>query len=84
MPCSVPGVRDNAFIANTGPIQVHTAMQLVPVIESTFPLPNTMGISPLPQSSAPMPKLIQPQATRAKAWEAIPGVTLNWVLNIIE
>ncbi len=74
------------FVA-TGSVQA--TMQLSAVIvekikhkhsqkESNFPLPSL--ISALPPCSRPL-KFIQPLATRAEAWQAIPGVS-EWVMWI--
>ncbi len=48
--------------------------------ESNFPLPSLM--SALPPCSRPL-EFIQPLATRAEAWQAIPGVS-EWVMGIIK
>ncbi len=77
------------FVANTGPVQA--PMQPSAVIvekikhkndqkESSFPLPSfTSALSPC---SRPL-EFIQPLATRAEAWQAIPGVS-DWVMGIIK
>ncbi len=49
--------------------------------ESTYPLPLIASLRP-PLSGLPL-KTIQPLATRAEAWQAIPGVS-NWVLGVIK
>ncbi len=46
-----------------------------------FPLPLITSLKP-PLGGLPL-KIIQPLATRAEAWQAIPGVS-NWVLGIIK
>ncbi len=87
-PRSFPGAEGIVSIA-TGSVQV--TMQLSAVIaerikhkhsqkESNFPLPALM--SALPPCSRPL-KFIQPLATRAEAWQAIPGVS-EWVMGIIK
>ncbi len=48
--------------------------------ESNFPLPSLT--SALPPCSRPL-EFIQPLATRAEAWQAIPGVS-EWVMGIIK
>ncbi len=48
--------------------------------ESNFPLPSLT--SALPPCSRPL-EFIQPLATRADAWQAIPGVS-EWVMGIIK
>ncbi len=48
--------------------------------ESSFPLPSLT--SALPPCSRPL-EFIQPLATQAKAWQAIPGVS-DWVMGIIK
>ncbi len=48
--------------------------------ESNFPLPSLT--SALPPCSRPL-EFIQPLAMRAKAWQAIPGVS-EWVMGIIK
>ncbi len=48
--------------------------------ESNFPLPSLT--SALPPCSQPL-EFIQPLATRAEAWRAIPGVS-EWVMGIIK
>ncbi len=48
--------------------------------ESNFPLPSLT--SALPPCSRPL-EFIQPLATRAEAWQAIPGVS-EWVIGIIK
>ncbi len=47
--------------------------------KSSFPLPSLT--SALPPCSRPL-EFIQPLATRAEAWQAIPGVS-EWVMGII-
>ncbi len=49
--------------------------------ESTFPLPLITSLRH-PQGGLPL-ETIQPLATRAEAWQAIPRVS-NWVLGIIK
>ncbi len=49
--------------------------------ESKFPFPVIMSVES-PHGDSP-PELIQPLATWAKAWQAIPGVS-HWVLGIIK
>ncbi len=49
--------------------------------ENTFPLPLIMSLRPA-LGGLPL-KTIQPLATRAKAWQAIPGVS-DWVIGIIK
>ncbi len=48
--------------------------------ESNFPLPSLTSV--LPPCSRPL-EFIQPLATRAEAWQAIPGVS-EWVMGIIK
>ncbi len=87
-PRSFPGAERIVSVA-TGSIQV--TMQLSAVIaekikhkhsqkESNFPLPSLT--SALPPCSRPL-EFIQPLATRAEAWQAIPGVS-EWVMGIIK
>ncbi len=89
-PCPVPGAEGDVFIAVTGPVQApkrptaviaerikHNHSQK----ESKFPLPhNTRGTSP--HGDKPL-ESIQPLVMRAKAWQAIPGVS-DWVMRIIK
>ncbi len=49
--------------------------------ESKFPLPLVMSVRS-PHGDLPL-EPIQPLATRAKDWQAIPGVS-DWVLGIIK
>ncbi len=76
------------FVA-TGSVQAPTQPSTVTVEkikhkhsqkESNFPLPSLT--SALPPCSRPL-ELIQPLATRAEAWQAIPGVS-DWVMGIIK
>ncbi|KAL0195701.1 hypothetical protein M9458_009273, partial [Cirrhinus mrigala] len=53
----------------------------LPLRESKFPLPPVKGVSPR-HDGQPL-KPILPLATRAEAWQAIPGVS-EWVLGIIK
>ncbi len=87
-PCSFPGAEGIVSVA-TGSVQA--TMQLSAVIEekikhkhsqkeSNFPLPSLT--SALPPCSRPL-EFIQPLATRADAWQAIPGVS-EWVMGIIK
>lgn len=82
------------FFAVSGPVRVHAPMQLTAVIvnkiqhknsqkKSTFPLPNTTAVCPLHQSGGLSPEVIQPLATQAEAWEAIPDMS-EWVLKTIK
>ncbi len=78
-------------VVNTGPV-LKAATQTAAVIagkikhkhfqkESKFPLSLITSVkSP---HGDPAPKLIQPLATRAEAWQAIPGVS-DWVLGTIK
>ncbi len=86
-PRSFPGAEGIVSVA-TGSVQA--TMQLSAVIaekikhkhsqkESNFPLPSLT--SALPPCSRPL-EFIQPLATRAEAWQAIPGVS-EWVMGII-
>ncbi len=87
-PRSFPGAERIVSVA-TGSVQA--TMQLSAVIaekikhkhsqkESNFPLPSLT--SALPPCSRPL-EFIQPLATRAEAWQAIPGVS-EWVMGIIK
>ncbi len=87
-PRSFPGAEGIVSVA-TGSVQV--TMQLSAVIaekikhkhsqkESNFPLPSLT--SALPPCSRPL-EFIQPLATWAEAWQAIPGVS-EWVMGIIK
>ncbi len=87
-PRSFPGAEGIVSVA-TGYVQA--TMQLSAVIaekinhkhsqkESNFPLPSLT--SALPPCSRPL-EFIQPLATRAEAWQAIPGVS-EWVMGIIK
>ncbi len=87
-PHSLPGAEGIVSVA-TGSVQA--TMQLSAVIvekikhkhsqkESNFPLPSLT--SALPPCSRPL-EFIQPLATRAEAWQAIPGVS-EWVMGIIK
>ncbi len=87
-PRSFPGAEGIVSVA-TGSVQA--TMQLSAVIaekikhkhsqkESNFPLPSLT--SALPPCSRPL-EFIQPLATRAEAWQAIPGVS-EWVMGIIK
>ncbi len=87
-PRSFPGAEGIVSVA-TGSVQA--TMQLSAVIaekikhkhsqkESNFPLPSLT--SALPLCSRPL-EFIQPLATRAEAWQAIPGVS-EWVMGIIK
>ncbi len=87
-PRSLPGAEGIVFVA-TGSVQA--PMQPSAVIvekikhkhsqkESNFPLPSLT--SALPPCSRPL-EFIQPLATRAEAWQAIPGVS-DWVMGIIK
>ncbi len=87
-PRSFPGAEGIVSVA-TGSVQA--TMQLSAVIvekiknkhsqkESNFPLPSIT--SALPPCSRPL-EFIQPLATRAEAWQAIPGVS-EWVMGIIK
>ncbi len=87
-PHSFPGAEGIVSFA-TGSVQA--TMQLSAVIaekikhkhsqkESNFPLPSLT--SALPPCRRPL-EFIQPLATRAEAWQAIPGVT-KWVMGIIK
>ncbi|KAL0164048.1 hypothetical protein M9458_039801, partial [Cirrhinus mrigala] len=78
-------------VVNTGPVQL-APTQSVAVIankikrkhfqkESKFPLSPVKGVSPR-HDGQPL-KPILPLATRAEAWQAIPGVS-EWVLGIIK
>ncbi len=76
------------FVA-TGPVQEPMQPSAVTVEkikhkhsrkESNFPLPSLT--SALPPCSRPL-EFIQPLATRAEAWQAIPGVS-DWVMGIIK
>ncbi len=76
------------FVA-TGPVQAPMQPSAVTVEkikhkhsrkESNFPLPSLT--SALPLCSRPL-EFIQPLATRAEAWQAIPGVS-EWVMGIIK
>ncbi len=76
------------FVA-TGPVQAPMQPSAVTVEkikhkhsrkESNFPLPSLT--SALPPCSRPL-EFIQPLATRAEAWQAIPGVS-DWVMGIIK
>ncbi len=94
-PRSVPGADGKVFVKNT---VVNTGYfyiaptQPIAVIErkikhkhiqkeSTYPLPLIASLRP-PLSGLPL-ETIQPLATRAEAWQAIPGVS-NWVLGVIK
>ncbi len=87
-PRSFPGAEGIVSVA-TGSVQA--TMQLSAVIaekikhkhsqkESNFLLPSLT--SALPPCSRPL-EFIQPLATRAEAWQAIPGVS-EWVMGIIK
>ncbi len=87
-PRSFPGAEGIVSVA-TGSVQA--TMQLSAVIaekikhkhsqkESNFPLPSLTSV--LPPCSRPL-EFIQPLATRAEAWQAIPGVS-EWVIGIIK
>ncbi len=87
-PRSLPGAEGIVSVA-TGSVQA--TMQLSAVIvekikhkhsqkESNFPLLSLT--SALPLCSRPL-EFIQPLATRAEAWQAIPGVS-EWVMGIIK
>ncbi len=79
------------FVANTGPVQAPKQPSAVIVEkikhkhkhsqkESRFPLPSLT--SALPPCSRSL-EFIQPLATQAEAWQAIPGVS-DWVMGIIK
>ncbi len=87
-PRFLPGAEEIVFVA-TGSVQA--PMQPSAVIvekikhkhsqkKSSFPLPSLT--SALPLCSRPL-EFIQPLATRAEAWQAIPGVS-EWVMGIIK
>ncbi len=87
-PRFLPGAEEIVFVA-TGSVQA--PMQPSAVIvekikhkhsqkKSSFPLPSLT--SALPPCSRPL-EFIQPLATRAEAWQAIPGVS-EWVMGIIK
>ncbi len=87
-PRFLPGAEEIVFVA-TGSVQA--PMQPSAVIvekikhkhsqkKSSFPLPSLT--SALPPCSRPL-EFIKPLATRAKAWQAIPGVS-EWVMGIIK
>ncbi len=87
-PRSLPGAEGIVFVA-TGPVQAPMQPSAVTVEkikhkhsrkESNFPLPSLT--SALPPCSRPL-EFIQPLATRAEAWQAIPGVS-DWVMGIIK
>ncbi|KAL0165753.1 hypothetical protein M9458_037597, partial [Cirrhinus mrigala] len=94
-PRSMPGAEGGVFcvkaVVNTGsmclaPIQTVavTANKIKhkhPQKESKFPLPIMKGVSCHCDGQPPEP--IIPLATRAEAWQAIPGVS-DWVLGIVK
>ncbi|KAI2654623.1 Transposon Ty3-G Gag-Pol polyprotein [Labeo rohita] len=94
-PRSMPGAEGGVFcvkaVVNTGsmclaPIQTVavTANKIKhkhPQKESKFPLPIIKGVSCHCDGQPPEP--IIPLATRAEAWQAIPGVS-DWVLGIVK
>lgn len=91
-PHSDPGFGSSVFVISTGPVHVHAPVVLNAVTEniiknkhsqkeSKFPFPATTGVSSL-HSELPL-KPLQPLATRAGAWEAIPSVS-TWVLNTVK
>ncbi|KAL0165908.1 hypothetical protein M9458_037752, partial [Cirrhinus mrigala] len=94
-PHSMPGAEGGVFcvkaVVNTGsmclaPIQTVavTANKIKhkhPQKESKFPLPIIKGVSCHCDGQPPEP--IIPLATRAEAWQAIPGVS-DWVLGIVK
>ncbi len=78
-------------VVNTGPIQIAPTQPIAVIArkikhkhfqkESIFPLPLISSVTS-PHGDPP-PELIRPLATRAEAWQAIPGVS-DWVLGIIK
>ncbi len=93
-PRLAPGADGNMFVVNTvvntGPVQIaptHLIAVMARKIKQTFskrehiPLPLITSFrSPL--GGLPL-ETIQPLATRAEAWQAIPGVS-DWVMGIIK
>ncbi len=87
-PRSLPGAEGIVFVA-TGPVQAPMQLSAVTVEkikhkhsrkESNFPLPSLTSAMAL--CSRPL-EFIQPLATWAEAWQAIPGVS-DWVMGIIK
>ncbi len=94
-PRSVPGADGEVFVkntvVNTGYFHIAPTQPIAVIArkikhkhiqkESTYPLPFIASLRP-PLSGLPL-ETIQPLATRAEAWQAIPGVS-NWVLGVIK
>ncbi len=88
-PRSVPGAAGDAFVANSGPVQApkQPSAVIAGKIKQTFSKREKISSSVLKSALSPCSdqslEPIQPLATRAEAWQAIPGVS-KWVLWIIK